>query len=588
MSFLRSLFGSGESPPGHKAPGWESLPKHPLAEIRQGQELRQEGKPAAPIRLEAPRKEAAGLYGKGDVIGSKYEVRGILGKGGLGVVYLAYDRAISKVCALKTFRDELLVDAAAREAFKKEVAMMVNLEEHPFLLASRWVAEFSGRLFLAMDYVAPDARGRVSLSDHLAEAGGPLDADQTLKWAAQFCMGMEHALARGMQCHRDIKPPNILITPDGTLKISDFGLAAAVELAGRERAGWSGSLVTHDPRGGFGLSLIKTAGKARCGTPGYMSPEVYRNEGADVRSDVYSFGLVLWQMAAGSAAPPFVVPYRGDLDGYLRQIYEQQMTKRPARVNGCLGSIVEQCLRPNPAERYATFGELLAALEPILEGKLGKKLEVPQVGEKTARFWNNKGGSLATLGRHEEAIACYDRALAIEPHNQALWNNKGVALDDLGRHQDAIACYDQALAIERRGTMTWNNKGVSLAALGRLAEAINCFDQALAIEPQNAMNWGSKGNALAELGRHGEAIQCYDRALAVDPRDARLWHNKGLALGNLGRFLEAVSCFDRGLVINPRYAAAWKSKGLSLNRVGRYGEGARCYEQARVVQSHAI
>ena len=118
-----------------------------------------------------------------------------------------------------------------KENFKREALLWVNLEEHPFILAARFVEEFSGRLFVAMDYIAPDDRGRVSLADHLAAARGPLDTDQALQWAIMFCYGMEHANQRGIKCHRDIKPANILIRQDGTLLISDFGLAAAAEAA---------------------------------------------------------------------------------------------------------------------------------------------------------------------------------------------------------------------------------------------------------------------------------------------------------------------------------------------------------------------
>src|ERR1039458_7018861 len=133
----------------------------------QEQKSRQEPKPAAPVRREAPRQEAGELYKKGDVIGGKYEIHGTLGKGGFGVVYLAYDRQAEEVFALKTFRDELLANAVAREAFKKEALLWVNLEAHPFILAEQWVLEVSGRLFVQMDYMAPDAYGRVSLADHL-------------------------------------------------------------------------------------------------------------------------------------------------------------------------------------------------------------------------------------------------------------------------------------------------------------------------------------------------------------------------------------------------------------------------------------
>jgi tetratricopeptide (TPR) repeat protein len=578
---------------------------------------RPEAKPAAPVRREAPQQDAAELYKKGDVIGGKYEIHGTLGKGGFGVVYLVYAREMEQVCALKTFRDELLADAAAREAFKKEALLWVNLEEHPFILAARWVEEVSGRLFVEMDYVAPDAHGRVSLADHLARAGGPLDAGQTLTWAAQFCLGMEHAQARGIKCHRDIKPANILITQDGTLKIGDFGLAAAAEVAWRGTGGRGGSLVTRGPEGSFGLSLMQTGGKARCGTPGYMAPEVYRGEGAHIRSDIYSFGLVLWQMATGSPVPPFVAPYRRDLEDYLRQIYEQQMTGRVPRVDGFLGPVIERCLRPKPAERYGSFRELRGALEPVLERETGKRLEVPQVGEKTAAFWINKGGSLAALGRREEAISCYDQALAIDPqfagawynkgtalyrlgqrekamscYNQALaieprdavtLNKKGTALADLRRHGEAIGCYDQALAFDPRYATAWSNKGTALAALGRREEAISCYDQALAIDPQFAGAWYNKGVSLVNLGRHEEAIGCYDQALAIDPQDAAAWYNKGNALTDLDRHEEAISCFDQALAIDPGYAKAWYNKGNALYNLGRREEAIRCYDQVLAI-----
>jgi tetratricopeptide (TPR) repeat protein len=430
-----------------------------------------------------------------------------------------------------------------------------------------------------MDYVAPDAYGRVSLADHLVRADGPLDANQALKWAIQFCLGMEHAQAHGIKCHRDIKPANILITQDGTLKISDFGLAAAAEIAWQARGGLGGSLVTGGPEGRFGLSLMQTGGKARCGTPGYMAPEVYRGEGADIRSDLYSFGLVLWQMATGSPVPPFVVPYRGELERYLRGIYEQQMTGRVPRVDGFLGPVIERCLCPEPAERCGSFSELREALEPILERKTGKKLEVPQVGEKTAAFWINKGASLCALGRREEAIRCCDEALAIDPRDAFAWSNKGSALSELGRHEEAISCYEQALAIDPRDVVAWSNKGKVLSALGRREEAIGCYDQALALDPRYAGAWNNKGSALANLGRREEAISCYDQALAIDPRLAAAWYNKGGSLAALGRFEEGIGCFDQALALDPRDAGAWFHKARLEDALGRRREAALSYRK---------
>ena len=542
------------------------------------------------------------LYKQGDVIAGKYVVHHLLGKGGFGVVYLVHLRETGEAFALKTFKDELTADPAACEAFKKEALVWVNLERHPFILSAIWVEEVhhgrtatsnesgklilpsrsvhevSGRLFVVMDYVAADAKGRANLWDHLA--GGPMDERQLLKWGIQFCLGMEHASAHGIECHRDIKPANIMITQDGNLKVSDFGLAIATEAAWRGVGGRVGSLMPGSKDGDFGFSVMQADGKVRCGTPGYIAPEVYRFEGANIRSDIYSFGLVLWQMAAGSRVPPFNVPRRGDMESYMREVYEQQIAGRVPHVEDPLGSVIVRCLRPRPSDRYGTFQELRGALEPILEQRTGRKFEVPDIGEKTASFWNNKGGSLAALGRHEEAIRCYDTALAIDPNVTQIWNNKGSALSALGRSEEAIDCYDKALAIEPRFVMALCNKGQALHILGQHEEAIRFFDKVLSIDSRDAEAWLSKGSVLKSRGQHENAIICYDRALAIDPKSAKAVYNKGLSLLSLGRDFEAISCFDQTLRVEPRFEMAWVNKGNALAAKERYDEAITCFDHA--------
>jgi tetratricopeptide (TPR) repeat protein len=537
--------------------------------------------PRRVVRPEPP-LALAGPYRKGDRIGHKYVVLGVLGAGGFGVVYLAHTSDTNETCALKTFHERFLADAVGREAFKKEAILWVGLEEHPFILAARWVDEVSGRLFVAMDYVAPDAQGRVTLEDHLAD-GAPVKAEQALAWAIQFCHGMEHASANGLRCHRDIKPGNVLIASGGMLKITDFGLAAAAE--GAWRAGGRGGSLVSASQGRVGLSMVQSEGGGWCGTPGYIAPEVYEGKGADVRSDIYGFGLMLWQMAAGSPAPPFhaaEVQYRGDAEAYAREyqakVYEKQRTGDVPPLDGLLARVIGRCLAYRPSQRYANFRELREALEPLYHGLTDRLVEVPRI-HKTAVFWNNKGTSLNTLGRYDEAIRCLEKALEIDLRDAAAWNNKGISLDSLGRYEEAIRCYEKALEIDPQNGM-WDNKGISLDSLGRYEEAIRCYEKALEIDPRDAMSWSNKGISLDRLGRHDEAIRCYEKALEIDPRDAAAWSNKGICLKILGRHEEAIRCFEKALEIDPRDADAWHEKGLSLDSLGRYEEAIRCYEKA--------
>ena len=540
-------------------------------------------KDAEPAAAKPSPKPTSEQYRKGDVIGGKYEVHGTLGMGGFGVVLLATERATNRLRALKTFRDELLADASTREAFKREALLWVSLGEHPFILAARWAEVFSGRLFVAMDYVAPDAEGRVNLADHLRSAK-PIRAERAVEWAIQFCLGMEHANAHGVRCHRDIKPANILIAQDGNLKVADFGLAAVQHrLTDRERL-----FVTRGQDGEFGFSMMQTEGKMMCGTPGYMPPEVYRGETTDVRSDIYTFGLVLWQMATGSPSPPFIGAFRGDILAFMRATYEQQISGRVPSVTGPLRVVIERCLQPTPSQRYSTFRELRGALEPIFQVLTGRPVTIPRTAEQTPSFWSDKGGSLFSLGRLDEAISCFDRALSIDPQDAMAWNNKGAALKTLGRHEEAIACFEKALAFDPQHAMAWHNKGVVLGKFERHEEAMTCYDKALAIDPSFPLCWNNKGLLHYLLGQREQALTCYDKALEIDPRHTETWINRGKTLGVLRRHEEAIACLDKVIAIDPGNATAWHFKGLALAILGRQEEGTACYEEALAIDPRHV
>lgn len=565
--------------------------------------------------------DVTAVFKKGDIIGD-YVIYKLLGNGGFGEVYLAYIPEGRLVCALKTIRAELLVEPSSREAFKREALLWVNLEQHPFILIARHVFEFSRRLFVGMDYIAPDTKGRVSLADHLATTRGPLDTDESLKWAIQFCYGIEHALQRGIKCHRDIKPTNILITEDGTLKISDFGLALAAEAAWKEE---TRLILTEKDEGSFGVSLLRADGQRICGTPGYMAPEILLGKQADERSDIYSFGLVMWQMAKGSSVPPFHVPYHevANIEEYLRRVFDQQVKKHPPDAKTPMQSAIDRCLSPDPAQRYASFEELRRELGAILHRRTGQDVELPKGADRTAAFWRNKGVSLDETGNHEEAIRCYDKALEIDPRDVNTWSNKGIALGAMGRHEAALACFDKALEIEPKSPVAWNNKGNLLALLNLHEPAIACFDNAircygaltarmhiaLGFNPESAQAWSGKGWTLYALNRYEDALKCFVEAARISPRLANAWKGQAMALAKLGRFQEASACSEKTAELDPQWeddlrrmeaaqgdhdaalasfkqdANNWNKEGAMLAQAGRYEEALARYEKALQIDS---
>ena len=472
-------------------------------------------------------------YKIGDRIDRRFEVGRILG-GGMGVVYVVYDHQDRNVLALKTFQNRTTENSpkqrAMEQAFEKEASAWIALERHPYIVQALWVQKFHRQLFILMGYIAPDERGRNTLRHYLV--GEPLSLEQSLRWGIEFCHGMEHALSRGVLCHRDVKPDNILISRDGHVKITDFGLAAALDQW--EAPEPSGAPAAMEPENWEGSTLtVVRAGKGQiAGTPGYMAPEVLRGEGADVRSDVYSFGLVLYQMVTGSPGVRLVNRYE---------------SAPPVKVDSVLWPVIERCLQAEASSRHQSFSLLRADLEVLVKKAGGAVSAPPEIKSLEVWDWSNKGVSMSALGRKEEAVACYDRALEIDPRFANAWLGKGAALYELGRSEEAIACCDRALEIDPRDPHTWGNKGNALSALGRKEEAIACFDRALEIDPRFAAAWTHKGIALWNLRRKEEAILCYDRALDSDPKFANAWSVKGNALSDLGRKQEAIACYDRAL-----------------------------------------
>ena len=511
-------------------------------------------------------------YKKGDFIGQKYEVYGILGKGGCGVVYLVYYQEGRGVYALKTFKDEFLADQEVRKRFHKEASVWVELGRHPYLVRALAVDEVSGRLYVAMEYIAPNEEGLNSLEGYLQRQ--PPDLAQSLRWAIQICHGMEYAYTKGVRAHRDLKPANIMIAQDKTAKITDFGLAGvlsespAMRAAGGGASGLSGQTM---PRTGFG-------------TPTHMSPEQFDNAaGCDERSDIYSFGIMLYQMATGGQLP-FPVPLGADWQA-MRWLHCESPVPP---LDSPLFPVIQRCLEKSPENRYQTFKEVRNNLEPLLQHQTGEVIIPPQSKELESWEWNDKGFSLGSLGRYEEAIHCLDKALELDPHLIPAWNNKGNSLNGMGRYEDAIRCFDQALESNPHNADAWTNKGASLGSLGRDEEAIRCLDKALELDPCSAAAWTNKGISLKNLGRYEEAIHCYDKALELDPRNAVVWYNKGNSLGSLGRPEEAVLCFDKSLEVDPRYANAWYNKGSSLGSLGRPEEAIRCFDKALELDPHYV
>ena len=526
----------------------------------------------------------------GERLGGNWPIYKIM-TGAMGVVYVVHDRELAGLVAAKTFRDEAfrVRGSEAADRFRREALAWIRVGFHPNIVRAHKVVSIRDKPYLFLEYVS----------------GGPLsswigtprlmgDPSRVLKFGIDFCRGMTFALGRGIVAHRDIKPDNCLVTPEGTLKITDFGLVKALddwESPGRREGtlralSWQrlgkafGRLFGGDRSGNQRASPRAPGAATRTGlvggTPAYMAPEQFDEmKSVDVRADIYSFGVMLFQMVTGR------LPFDGNTLEELRRGHKEISPPDVSTSNRALRDGIRKCLAKEPAERFETFEAVNVWLAELYRRERGVPL--PPEGEKEElgidaiahahNFWS--------LGMRQEAIICCDEAIRSSAESVEAWSLKGGILGVMGRSGEALRCHERAIAIDGGSATAWHWMGVTRYWGGEFAEAVACYDRLLAIDPQNPKAWYDKGVSLQREGRIEEATACWSRCLALDPNHSMAWCNQGAGLAELGDEEAAISCYKRALVLDPRDERAWYNLGQQLaSRADRYAEALQCLEMA--------
>ena len=262
-----------------------------------------------------------------------YEVLSDLGRGGMGEVYKARDLKLGREVAIKVLPQEMAADAQRVRRFEQE-ARAASALNHPNIVTIYEIGEHEGTPYIAMEFV-----DGVTLREMLA--GGALPNDKLIRYATQMAEGLAKAHQAGI-VHRDLKPENIVISDDGYVKILDFGLA---KLAPKGVVGTEASTVARETTPGVIL-----------GTVGYMSPEQAKGEPADFRSDQFSLGAILYEMATGKRAFD-----RDSATQTLNAIIEDEsepITLVNPKVAATTVKVIDRCLSKDPAERYSSTWDI--------------------------------------------------------------------------------------------------------------------------------------------------------------------------------------------------------------------------------------
>lgn len=463
-----------------------------------------------------------------------YRIVALIGSGGMGTLYRARDERLDRDVALKFLPSTLSADRKARDRLLTEARAVAALN-HPNVCAIYEIAETAdGHMFFAM----PLYDG-LTLKEKLRE--GPLSLDESVSIAIQIARGLAAAHARGI-IHRDVKPGNVMLSPDGTVRLLDFGLAIPID------------------------GSITNSGCTR-GTVAYMSPQQARGEPIDARSDLWSLGVVLYEMIAGKR--PF---RRGNPAPILDQIFHwdvEPLSTHRQGIPGALARIVERLLQRDPIKRFESAGQLLDELQTALPAVA--------VSSRASRFLRDRvfvlgGGALVfvligflswrrqsetkphpsdhsstrNIAAYEHYLRSMDQPLvrtdsgariALEHVQQAIALDTGyaAAYARLARLQLTIANVNDSemsrrdrLALAEKAALKAvaldDSSGEAHAALGKVMKYLNRRPLALAelrraiiLDPSNAESRGALAELLVEVGYPQEALVEARRAREQDP-----------------------------------------------------------------------
>ncbi len=465
----------------------------------------------------------------GDSIENLYEVLDVK-YGGMGAVYLVRHRRLNTIMAVKSLLERLRQNEEDRALFLKEAEIWIDIGFHPNIAACYYVRNImeSPRIFI--EYVDGG-----SLTTWLARHHPP-EWDLIVDLMVQACDGLGHAHSKGL-VHRDVKPGNCLMTKDGILKVTDFGLTKrSAVVTGND---------THMMESGM-IAVQSAVTAAGMGTPGYMAPEMWiAGSSVGPQADIYGFGVMLFEICCGSK--PFTVK-AGDRRVKLAYAHVKTPPPIPSSLRPDIPKGIEKiilkCLQKKADHRYESFRHIRAELETVYEELTGKKFsrEQPDEVKLFADALNNRAVSLLDLNHEQEADYALRHALQSDPHHPEAVYNTGLLEWSRTGNPD----YELVLKLEEVAkTPEYVGRGANLL-----------------------------GRCLLRLGDTNRALQACELSLSSDDFTDEWLKTYAIALSGSGRDAEAITRLEIYLTEFPNDEEALCWLIACLERQGRSKEAS--------------
>jgi serine/threonine protein kinase/Flp pilus assembly protein TadD len=527
----------------------------------------------------------------------RYEILSKLGAGGMGEVYLAQDTKLDRKVAIKFLPESLVADEQARKRLVREAQAAAKLD-HPNICSIHEVGEEDGRSFIVMQHVEGE-----TLESRMKRK--PLNLSESLSIATQMADALAEAHAHNI-IHRDIKPSNVIITQRGKVKVLDFGLAKMM-----------GGDVAVDTEAETAMVLTQTG--VVLGTAPYMSPEQLRAERLDGRSDIFSYGAVLYEIICGRR--PFEAKSLAEVTSAILMRDPPPLQSRSGMLPVGLEPLILKCLEKEPARRYQTMVELLVDLDRVSrEWESGNVVvsinDAPTVqmdidASKRRVDWRrlvNSRAALAMIALVILAVAAtaytqFFRRPALTPtpgsksvnspaYDYYLRGKVKADSENRENNESAIKLLEQAVAADPNFApayaalaRAYNDKAfyfASDAEKKKLHEdAEVAVEKALALNPDLAEGHYARGMIIWTPENHFPhelTIQSYKRALALNPNLDDAHHQLGVVYFHIGLLDKGQEEIEKALAINPANKIARFRLGVINIYRGRYEEALAIFK----------
>jgi len=547
----------------------------------------------------------------GKILLSEYKIKGILGKGGMGTVYLAEQlTSEGNLYAVKTLLTSSITNDKSKRLFLRELRHWVNLPDHPNLVACRFYRTIDDRIAIFSEYVDGG-----SLQSWIRER--KFDSiEKILDVAIQFALGLQILHQKGL-IHQDVKPANVLMTSKGICKIADFGLARARDATGVEIKFPSG----------FSTVMVSSSGM----TVAYCSPEQAAGGKLNRKTDIWSYGVSIMEIFKGDVTWTVGSVAGAVLDMYLESGSDSGYPAMPDK----LVKILYRCFHENQEKRWDSMAEIVTALIDIYREETGhqysrKSHEIkPEISKKPTRYervtergikWDDPAKWL----KRAYSITGKDLSDIEQFAQEHSESKKTHELFDLELYEEAQQIFIKLITdgrndLEEEFTDLLRQKALVQNSTDDLEGALKSYNEVIKIleniihrenrsELWEKLDWtiGQKAILQSTLGDNFNSLKSYDEAISIreklvykDNRKdlildlAMMYSNKGLSEKNLGNLEESLELFDRGISICKKIlskkgdkdasiglARMYTNKAVTIWKTGKLAEASDLYDHS--------